>query len=829
MSIALDVKYAARLLLKKPAFSAVSVMIVAIGLGLTVYCYTLLNQLVFQPIRFADNQPIMALESMFDQNHLFRQPADPFHLYRAQNELNVISELGFYQQGTTFVGGGNTNIAPKKYNSSYISWHMFGFTGVNPLLGRGFNQDDHKEGAEPSVILSYKVWQNQFNGDPNIVGKMTALDAEPGRIIGVMPEGFAFPAVAEIWQPLGDKQVNPTQSSFSSVYAFAKLRPGVTVIQAQNRLNELNKELSTLPGVDSRRINANGEYLWITPFKRPVITQYYTMFIGMFVVVFLILLLACINIGNLLLARVNERIKEVAIRLALGVPRGRLVLQMLWESLFICTLGGFIGLLLAGWALEVSNQVFSNLHQVDNLRPFWWHLELDAQALWLTLGAVLIMVLVTGLIPAWRALGSDFNAILRDGTRGAMGKKAARANQALVISEILLSCMVLVIATTILITSYLAGTADYGVDTNQRLTATLQLHSSDYNVRWDSEHEFADRVKRAQFYYRLKAALEKQNNVHGVAFMSELPGRGEGTSYFGIEGRILDVFEENPYSNNELVTADSWAPLKMQIIQGRDFDQRDAAQDMRSIIVNQSIARDFFPDGDAVGKRVRRLRRNGEHGEWYTIVGVVSDTFHGSTMRSSSTAYNTYHVLDNIGPFRMTLAMHYSGSEDAARRTLIDALDKVDPNVGLYHIRSYDNLIKQPMMLVIAVSKVFLLCGIIAAVLAATGIYAVAANSISQRSQEIGIRRALGASDGRIFRLFLSQAALQLLVGLSIGLGLSLWLLNYVSQSMILHPGSYVVGLLGVPVTIAIIVLLATYLPTRKVVAMEPNAALHYN
>ena len=828
MSLSLDIKYAARLLSKKPSFTTLTVSIVAIGLGLTLFTFSLLNGLLFSPLTFADNEPVYAVESMYDHTHLSRRNALAIDMYNLQQDKSLFKEMGFYQEGTTFVGGPDQGL--RKFNSTYVSSNTFTFTGVLPILGRGLEPEDHFEGAEQVLVIGYDMWQSYFEGNRNIIDTIMPIDgADPARIIGVMPEGFKFPSIAQMWQPLSQNIIAPTERKYDFVFGFAKLADGVSMNEARLALNNKSTELaSTLDEEFTWIIRDGGKYLSIEPFKKANITQYYGMFIALFIVVFLILLLACINVGNLLLARVNERIKEIAIRVALGVPRKRLVLQMLWESIFICTLGGFLAVLLAGWGLDVVNQVFENTYAVDKLKPFWWDLHLDTQALSVLFAAIVAMILITGLIPAWRALTGDFNAVLRDGTRGALGKKAVNTTRVLVISEILLSCVVLVMATVLLVSSYSAGTADYGVETENRLTAELQLPPSNYPIRWDTEFEFEDRIARSQFFYDLKTELESRDNINGVVFMSQLPGTGGGTSYFEIEGRVAAVFNENPYSNNEGVSRDSFGALGMSILQGRDFDYRDAVEGANSIIINESIARDFFPNGDAVGQRVRQIRRNSE-GDWNTIIGVVSDSFHGSTMDFSSASYNSYHAMDGWGLFSIMTALHYSGSDVQARETLFDAVNTVDAKVGIFHVQSYNALIQKPMLLISAVSKIFLLCGIVAAFLAASGIYAVAANSVQQRTQEIGVRRALGSSDGRIMRLFMGQASWQLLLGLICGIGLSIWLISLMSQTMIFSDVSYLIGMLGIPLMIGIMVLIATFIPTRQVVKMEPSDALHHN
>jgi predicted permease len=831
VSITLDIKYAARLLHKKPVFTVLTVFIVAIGLGLTLYTYSLLSSLVFKPLLLNKTAPVISIEAEFDPSHLSRRAVDAFDLFTIRNEMDSLDEFGIYEEGTALIGKSQKNSGTRKYNSVRVEWNIFDFAGVKPIMGRALKAEDHFEGAEPVVVLSSDIWKNYFLAKEDIVDSIILVNAIPTRVVGVMPTDFSFPAIAQLWKPIEQNMLTPTDRSRSWLFAYARLKQGVSFDVFTQELALLNKAVvKSLPENMRWRMDDFEGYLRAVPYKKASITQFYSIFITMAVVVLLILLLACINVGNLLLARVNERFKEVAIRVALGVPRKRLILQMLLESIFICTVGGFLAVLIAGWGLELSNSVFDQMFQVNQAKPFWWQVSLDTDAIVLLVVAVVVMVAVTGFIPAWRALSGDFNAVLRDGTRGSQGKKAARASQILVISEILLSCVVLVIATILLSTSYSAEKADYGVDTNNRITATVELPEEKYPVRWDTEFEHEDTLKRTAFYYDLKDTLEQMPNIEAVAFMSSLPGTGEGASYFEIEGRVAAVYNENPYSNNEVASRGAWSALGMTVIQGRDFDLSDISAERDTIIINESIAKDFFPDGDAIGQRVRRASRGEpKEGGWQTIVGVVSDTYHGSAMRTSSEQYSSYYMLDNIGFNWIDIAIHYNGSQALAQKSLQQAINQVNSNATAYSIQSYDDLISQPMILVSAISKVFLLCGVIAVFLAASGIYAVAANSVSQRTQEIGVRRALGASDSKIMQLFMKKALWQLIIGLSIGITLSLWVVNQMTDTMVINQGSYLVGLLGIPLLIIIMVIVATYVPTRKVVLMEPSEALHHD
>ena len=831
MSFTLDIKYAIRLLIKKPIFTLLTVIIVAIGLGLTLYTYSLLNSLIFRPLTLNDEKPIIAIEAEFDYSNMKRPAADPIDLFRVKNELNLFDGFGVYSKGATaLISGVGRDSAARKFNSTYTQWNIFQFAGVQPVLGRSLQPEDHFAGAEPVIVLSYKVWKSIFAADKNIVGTMIRVEAKPTRVIGIMPEGFAFPAMAETWQPISQNALSPTerQTIYGGVFAYARLKDGVNFTQLEIELANLNQKIvQSLPDVMKFRANSAGGYLKAYAYKKIHVIQHYPIFISMFVVVFLILLLSCINVSNLLLARVNDRLKEIAIRIALGVPRTRLIMQMLWESIFICSVGGFLALLIAGWGLELSNSVFEQMFAVNQQKPFWWQVSLDSEAIMLLIFSMLFMIFITGFWPALRAMSGDFNATLRDGTRGSSSKKSLRMNKVIVVTEVFLSCVVLVIATILLSTTYFAGQADYGVDTKQRLTAQIELPFKTYPVNRKSAMEAEQHKKRLDFFTNLKNKLEQLPNINAVAFMRSLPGTGGGTKYVEIEGREAMTLTENPSWNIDMVAIGSWDALGIKLIAGRDFDYRDNSRRPTTSIISESLANKYFPDGDAIGKRTRTVGI-GYDLPWQTIIGIVSDVTHGSAMDIAS-AKHTGYVVQMGGMSRMTIAIHYSGSENMARQSLQETISNIDSDVAAYHIQSYDKLIGQPMILLSAVSKLFLFCGVMAVLLAASGIYAVSANSIIQRTQEIGVRRALGATDAKVMNLFMGQAGTQLIVGLVIGLGLSFWAIDTMTDTMIINSTSYIIGLIAMPLLVVFMVLLATYIPTRKIMLMEPSDALHHD
>ncbi|WDD97433.1 FtsX-like permease family protein [Thalassomonas actiniarum] len=833
MSFWIDIKYAIRLLLKKPVFTTTSILIVAIGLALTLYTFSLLNQLIFKPLTFNGDSQLIAIEGEFAHTHGRGQSADPYHLNQISAESELLQGMSLYHTGVRTIAGLDKASGSRKVHLSYSQWNLFEVAGVQPILGRGFTPQDQDIGAESVIILSYGVWQNQFAGNKDIIGTTVEIEAMPKRVIGVMPEGFAFPAITQVWQIMRVSRFSPTQPSNSlGLKAVARLKQGISLTRFQQEMRDiLQRHFQTLPQDFAWRLSSPGGYIRAFPFKltNDAVFHHYPVFVAMLIVVLLILLLTCINLGNLLLVRVNERIKEVAIRISLGIPRKRLVLQMLWESIFICSLGGLTAFFLASWGVHITNNAFDQIFTVNGERPFWWQLSLDMDAIIVLLVAVVLMIVVTGFIPAWRALSGDLNAVLRDGTRGALGKKAGRANKLLVVTEISLSCVVLVVATMLLSTGYSAQNADYGVDTDNRITAAVHLAWGSYP--WSGGSPEA-RKKRNDTYYRLKDELEQLPNIHSVAYFSSLPGTGGGSSHVEIQGKAAEVFNENPLWNFNVVSRDAWGAVGMKIIEGRNFDLRDLASDSRAladtespVIINAAMARDLFPNGDAIGQRLRTVDGEGWQTEWRTVIGIVSDSIHGATMQSTSTQHSGYGLMDRRN-WRMNIVMHYSGPQSQAEIALQQTINKLGADVTVYHMQSYDNLIEQPVMLVNAVNKIFLWCGLVALFLAASGIYAVAANSITLRNQEIATRRALGARNSQVIKLFLNQAGIQLLFGLALGISLSLWIVSQISQSIIINGNSYVIGLLGIPIFITAMVLTATYIPSSKIIKQEPSEGL---
>lgn len=837
MSFGIDISYSLRQLIKKPFFTITSIVIVAFGLGISVYTYSLLSQLIFKPLMLGANTEIISVEGEFKKAYGREMPIDPFHLNQIRSESQLLDKMSMYATGIQIISTGGQHSITRKFSASYNEWNFFEVAGVQPILGRGFSPKDQEVGAESVIVLSEKVWRTHFNADPDIIGKSIQANGSRGktlqenspttRIIGIMPEGFSLPAVAEVWLPLSDNEIDPLQPSTSArehVLALATLKSGVSKKEFQEEvIYLLEKHFKSLPQELASRANSAQSYINILPFKltENAVYQHYPVFIALMIVVGLIVLLACINIGNMLLSRVNERIKDVAIRIALGIPRQRLLFQMLWESIFICCLGGILAIFLANWSIEMTNNIIEKIFSVTGLRPFWWHIQLTNDAFVLLVFALILMIFLTGILPAWRAISSDFNAVLRDGTRGALGKKASRANKLVVITEVALSCVVLVVAVILLNASHSAKVADYGVETENRLVAAIRLPVNGYP--WNGGTTEA-KNQRYDFYSNLQEQLESLPNIKSVAYFSSLPGSGGGYTSYEIKGRQTEADDESYKWNFEVTGIGSWSTIGMHILEGRDFNINDINSEHSPIIINAAMAKDHFPDGNVLGQQIRTFRGSW-HTEWRTIIGIVSDSVHGSTIQTSSAKHTGYGIMYRR-TWPVSIVIHYVGLKSEAEAALFDTLNNVDPDVAAFYVQSYDEVIAEPMIMIESVNTIFLWCGLIAAFLAASGIYAISSNSIEVRKQEIATRRALGANNKQIITLFLKQAGLQIFLGLAVGLSISLLIATEISSSIVLSSDDYLVGLVSIPLAISITVLLATVIPTTKITKQEPADGL---
>lgn len=801
-----DLGYTWRLMLKKPLFSALTSTIMALGIGLSLFLYSLGNTLGYKPLPFIDGKAMVLIETVFNGNH-YNGGSVHLHDYgHIKQHLKGVTELGAYAE-SSFILSGQGNA--RRLNGVRIEPGFFEFTRTAPLMGRTVTEADNKAGAGAVALISYDLWQQLFAGQPDVLKRTVKLDGRLTEIIGVMPAGYYFPRNADLWLPLQQDPALVSRADAATVSVMARVQQGIDLPQLNQQLQQIMAAQAQKYPQTNAQVSAYAETFPMQSVgigTKPMLQ----IFNGVAV---LILLLACINVGNLLLSRSNERAKETAIRSALGAPRGRLMLQSMWESILICTAGLVFGLLIAAWGLAIADQVVPGF--TDDKPFFWWNFGLDADTLLMALAAWLLTILATGLYPAWRAANADVNTVLRDGTRGALGKKAGRQARALVISEVALSCIILIPAAVMVWSSYQASRADYGVKVDQMLTARMIV-----------PEQQGQPERLVNFYQQLEQQLISSGQVNAVALASRLPGDFAPQDSVQIEGISYASAQDYPYAYSTAMSAGSAKALQIPVLEGRFFDFSDHAKSQPVVVVTDTFARQHWPDQSAIGKRLKLT--DSDQSNWLTVIGVIPHLIHGQPFAAQAKVPVLIRPLSQTSVTALSVALSYQGEVQHLVQLLDQTVLALDPEVAVFLQKTYQAKLQRNTAGVGFAANIFLVLGVVALVLAASGIYGVMANSISQRTQEIGVRRALGATDRNVMQYFLKQGGKQLLWGLGFGLAIAALPLMVISN-LLATPGITLYALSSLfAVLISVVVLFATYLPTRQALQLEPTTALRY-
>lgn len=800
-----DLKYAYRMLLKNPAFTSLTVSVMAAGLGLCVFMLAFLSAIVLRPLPFDQGEHMYAIEAeqdgvMYNGGSILLQDYETI-----KTQSTSYNQIGAYYRATANLSNGDR---AQRYAGVVTEANMFEFTSTNPMLGRALNNEDTIEGAQPVAVIGFEIWKNYFNNDQAIVGKTAKINGVETQIVGVMPEGYLFPNAVEVWLPLIADASRLSRNEAPHVGIYVKKKPEVSLESASQELKGIMKELAGLYPETNNKTSA-----YITTFQKAMMGNGSNMIVGlMSTAVIFVLVLACVNVGNLLLARASERAKETAIRVALGAPRRRLIMQMMWESVIICALGGIFGLFLAALGLEILTTVLPKMMPIDV--PFWWTMSLDTELVIKSIAIIVSTAVLTGIVPAWKMSSGDFNAVLRDGTRGSIGKKAGRFNKILVILEVTLSCVLLSLSGVLYVLLQEVDNTDYGVNVSHKLTARVGLPEATY----------AEDSDRIQYYERVLTKLESIPGVDKAGALSSLPGNGSWYGAFQPEGfEVVD--NQYPLTGAIHSYANSMEAMGMTLLEGRFFDSRDQKTSLPVAIITESMAQKYWPNSSPLGKRFKYM--DGDT-EWLTIVGVVGHVIQGqpfSNVKYRPTAYLPF--TQNPRRF-MSIFIDVQGEPSRYIESLVSAVASVDPEIPAYNIDSLTERLRRGtggMTFVRDLFGIFALCALL---LASSGIYGVISNSTNRRTQEIGIRRAIGATDKKVMSMLMKQGWIQLIIGLAFGLPIGFLASQGIVQLVGPESNFYYIVFALIPAIIAIVVSFATYAPAKRAIGLEPSSALRY-
>ena len=805
-----DARYAVRTLLQRPGFALVAVAALALGIGANTAIFSVVNTVLLRPLPFEHPERLVTLST-----ELRRAPQDGRGSFSVPDLLDVqarastLEYVATYQRsGTVLTEGGE----PERIIGAAVNADYFPLFGVKPALGRVFTREEDRPGAESVIVLSHGLWQRRFGGDPTIIGRQITLGAKT-TVIGVMPQGFEFPIrddSQDYWEPIfsapfmtkAEREVRGSRS----LSVVARLKPGASIEQARAELDALSRQIERQSPESNTDVVFNAVSL-----HEEMTRDYRPALLVLLGAVALVLLIACANVANLLLARATARQKEIAIRTALGASRGRIVRQLLTESLLLSLVGGGAGLLLAAWGLDVL--VAAGPADVPRLRD----VHLDGQVLGFTLGVSALTSVLFGLVPALQASRPDPGDSLKEGGRGSTEGGRGRMRGALIVAEVALSLMLLVGA-GLLIRSFvrLLGT-DAGFDAERVLALDIPLSRSKY----------PQPEQQAAVFRQLVERMRAVPGVREAGVVSNLPlSNLDYELSFEIEGRPPSRPGEEPSADYTVAGADYFGAMKMRLLRGRLFDDRDTPEAPPAMLVSDAFARRFFPGEDPLGKRIRIDGEEGKHPP-REIVGVVGDVRRGGL---DVDAEPEFYVSYLQSPERRLNLVLSTETPDAASLTQAAraAVREFDPNQLIWRTQTMDELLGKSlaprrfnMMLLATFAGVAL-------VLAGVGLYGVMSYTVTRRTHEIGIRMALGAQRGDVLRLVVSQGLALTLVGVALGLACALALSRVLTSLLFgisaTDPLTYAV----VALLLVAVALVACLVPARRATKVDPMVALRY-
>jgi predicted permease len=805
MSLVRNLRFGARIALRQPGLTAIAVLALTLGIGLTTMMFSIIEGAILRGLPFEGADRIAAISNVdttrADDNQMDVMRHDFVEWRDAQQSFEVFAAQ---YSGTVNVSGSEGR--PDRYSGAFMTASGFDVVRVSPLMGRTFVEGDDRPGAPPVVVLGYPVWRNRFGGDPDIVGKVIRVNGRPSTVVGVMPEGFKFPISQDIWLPLTLDVLRERRGEGTYLLVMGRLRPGVTYEEAQAEFSALaRRQAEQYPETNENRGALVRPYI-----RRFFGNEVYAMLYTMLGAVFGVLLIACANVANLLLARSVVRTKEMAVRAALGAGRRRIIGQMLAEALVLAAIGTVLGIGLAQIGIGMFNRAI-----VDTEPPFWIDIRLNPIVLLFTTGLTLLAAIASGSIPAIQASRADVNDVLKDESRGASSLRMGRFSRGLVVGEIALSCALLVAAGLAIKSIVNLAATDYGFATDQVFTARLGLFATDY----------PDEAARARFFADLHSRLQTLPGARGAVITSNLPAMGAGRPPLTIEGRAYASDRDHPSAGRVVATPGFVATFDRRLLRGRDFTDADDGSAPRVGIVNETFAAKFFPGEDPIGRRFRVFDRERET-PWTTIVGLAPDLYTGDIRNEDPEGY--YVPLAQEPPNFASIAVLAHGDPMQLAGPVQTVVNAIDPDLPLYWVRTQAGAIAENNWHFRVMGSLFMVFGIAALFLATVGLYGVMSFSVSRRTQEIGVRMALGAEPGRVLSLVLRQGLLQLAIGLAIGVGLAA-AGTPLMQILLLDvdprdPATFATVVLA----LAVAALAAILIPARRAMRVEPMTALRY-
>jgi putative ABC transport system permease protein len=799
-----DLRYAVRNLVKRPSFTVIAVITLALGIGANTAIFSAINALLLKPLPLPEPERVVAIWDKVPSRGVVHNEVSLANYLDWQAQSQSYEQLALYRWWSTNLTGVES---PERIQGFLVTANFLDALGMKPLMGRNFTAEENQPGKDRVVLITYSLWQRRFGGDPDILNKTISLNSVTRTVIGVMPERFNFPKGAEVYAPLAITPEMAGQRGFHSYYVVGKLKPGVSQQSAQAEIDNITARLEKDYPNTNTGLGAN-----VYPIVKDTVRMYDTALWIMLGAVGFVLLIACANVANLMLARATSRQKEIALRAALGASRWRIIRQLLTESVLVALLGGVLGTLIGFWGIDALRA--ANPGDAAKFVPGWYQLGINIPVLVFTLGLSLLSGLVFGLAPAWQTSKPNLNDALKEGGRQT-GGGAHRLRSSLVVFEVALS-LVLLVGAGLLFRSFLTLVkTDAGFNPDNILTMNLVLPGVKYK----------EEAQRFAFYQDLEQRVQHLPGVQSAAFVNYLPLGGSNSSDdYLVEGAPEPAPGQENDGRYRVCTPDYFQTMGIRILRGRGFTEQDKVGAPPVVIVNEALARKHWPNQDAVGKRIRFYGPL-DKAPWLEVVGVVQDVKHELDLPVTP-EYYLPHAQDSWNAMVLVAKTQVEPTSLAPQiRQQVWAIDKDQPVFDVFTMQQ----VRSMSVTLQAFSSVMLaIFAGVALVLAAVGIYGVMAYAVTQRTHEIGIRMALGARGSDVVRLVVRQGMVLTVIGVVIGVAGSLALTRFMAKLLVGVEPTDPLTFTAVSLCLLLAALLACYLPARRATKVDPLVALRY-
>jgi len=800
-----DVRSGLRMLVKYPTLSVVAILTLGLGIGLSTTVYCVVNGGLFKGLPFPDADRIVAVVNTRPAQN---QPQQPISV----QDLVIWNErqTSFEKFGAYFFAAMNLSAEegrPERHSGGLLTVGAFEALGVQPILGRGFREGDDRPGAEPVVLLGHDLWRDRYASSPDIVGKTIRASGVQRTVIGVMPEKFGFPIREVLWAPLVIEPNAQPRGQGPNYQVIARLKPGVGIEQARVQAATIAGQLETEFPESNRGLGAD-----VVPYARTILgPEIYALLYTMLGAGVGVLLIACVNVSNLLVARASLRRREVAVRMALGASGSRVVRQHLTEVLVLATAGGVIGVGLSIFGMRWFTQALS-----VSPPPFWITFELDYRVLLFVIGIIVLASLFAGTLPAMHAARVSASSALKDDSRSSTSAKLGRFSSGLVIAELAVSCGLLIAAGLMIKSVVQLKNVPMPFAIENVLTARVDLPKTNY----------PDIPSSIRFFEQLLPKLQSVPGVEAATLSDGLPAAGNGSIPVQIEGKAYPQDSDYPLAREGIVTAGYFDTFQTKVLSGREFTPLDTVASQPVAIVNQSFARTHFPNVDPVGHQMRRIRPKSKE-PWLTIVGVVPDLIMEGIGNNNASPVGYYIPIPQSDVANgVRIAVRTRGDAATLTPLIRSAVAALDSDLAIYEVSTLRRVIERQTWFYTVFGTFFMSFGVCALFLAAAGLYGVMSFAVTQRTREMGVRSALGAQGLQLILLVMRKSLVQLAIGLALGLGIAL-LASGQLQPVLYHVNPRDAAVfVGVIITLALAAIVASFLPARRVTKIDPVLAL---